>query len=104
MLILAGSSLGGLPCPHSDRFRLWPYSLDVIKRRGERIAVEGIDTTAECGLVYQGKNVIPTIKLTFKTPDKDIVTVEMSAYEASKLVDAVIVSLKTALPKIPRRR
>jgi hypothetical protein len=78
--------------------------VDVIKRSGERIEVEGIETTAESGLIPQGKNVIPTVKLTFKTPDKDVVVVEISAYEASKLVDAMIISLKVALPKIPRRR
>ncbi|MBD8011666.1 hypothetical protein H9633_05075 [Microbacterium sp. Re1] len=76
----------------------------MIKRRGERIEVEGIESTAESGLVYQGKNVIPTVRLSFKTPDNEVVAVEISAYEASKLVDDMIVSLKTALPRIPRRR
>lgn len=76
----------------------------MIKRRGERIEVDGIESTAESGLVYQGKNVIPTVKLTFRTPDNEVVAVEISAYEASKLVDAMIISLETAMPKIPRRR
>lgn len=80
------------------------YALDVIKRRGERIEVEGVETNAESSLVHQGKNVLPTVKLTFTTPDKDVVSVEISAYEASKLADEMIISLKTALPKIPRRR
>lgn len=76
----------------------------MIKRRGERIEVEGIESTAQSGLVYQGKNVIPTVMLSFKTPDNEVVAVEISAYEASKLVDDMVVSLKTALPRIPRRR
>ncbi len=75
----------------------------MIRRRGERIEVEGIESTAQSGLVYQGKNVIPTVMLTFKTSDNETVSVEISAYEASKLVDDMIISLKTALPKIPRR-
>ncbi|MEV1130536.1 hypothetical protein [Agromyces sp. NPDC049794] len=76
----------------------------MIKRGGERIEVEGVETSAESGLVYKGKNVVPTVKLTFRTPDRDVIAVEISAYEASKLVDAMIISLKAGLPKIPRRR
>ena len=34
-----------------------------------------------------------------RTPDKDVVAVEISAYEASKLVDEIILSLKTASPR-----
>ncbi|MGW4929147.1 hypothetical protein ACWEOH_08345 [Agromyces sp. NPDC004153] len=52
----------------------------------------------------EGFAYIPKVKLTFTTPDEDVVSVEISAYEVSKRVDEMIISLKTALPKIPRRR
>jgi hypothetical protein len=76
----------------------------VIKRSRERIEVEGIETTATSRAIYQGKHVIPTIELTFTTEDNELVVINLPAAEASKLADAMISSLKAALPKIPSRR
>lgn len=76
----------------------------MIKRSRERIEVEGIETTATSRAIHQGKHVIPTIQLTFKTEDKDVIAIELPAAEAAKLADEIISSLKAALPKIPSRR
>ncbi|MFF7683142.1 hypothetical protein ACFZA2_10305 [Microbacterium sp. NPDC007973] len=75
----------------------------MLKRTRERIEVEGLETVVSSKPKHVGKHIIPAIELTFVTEDREVIVITLPAAVAAKMTDEMITSLRTALPKIPRR-